>query len=153
MPVAAPEPIILSVGVEGMTCASCVNRIERFLRQTDGVTEASVNLATERATVRLDPFTGDLCEGAGKPSSSIVPPRTRVRGVPADVGDEERQDPAARLDAHVSRIVQAALKDRKCTVAQPSSACLITCRPRVTWKALPRSSFERRALSSGDRAT
>ena len=51
----APEPIILSVGVEGMTCASCVNRIERFLRQTDGVAEASVNLATERATVRLDP--------------------------------------------------------------------------------------------------
>ena len=51
----APEPIILSVGVEGMTCASCVNRIERFLRQTDGVAEANVNLATERATVRLDP--------------------------------------------------------------------------------------------------
>ncbi len=51
----APEPIILSVGVEGMTCASCVNRIERFLRQTDGVSAASVNLATERATITIDP--------------------------------------------------------------------------------------------------
>ncbi len=58
----APEPIILSVGVEGMTCASCVNRIERFLRQTDGVAEASVNLATERATVRLDPAVAGRAE-------------------------------------------------------------------------------------------
>jgi len=38
-----------------MTCASCVNRIERFLNRADGVAEATVNLATERATVRFDP--------------------------------------------------------------------------------------------------
>ncbi len=41
--------------VEGMSCASCVNRIERFLRKTPGVAEASVNLATEVATVRYLP--------------------------------------------------------------------------------------------------
>jgi Cu+-exporting ATPase len=35
-----------------MTCASCSNRIERFLRRTDGVVEANVNLATEVATIR-----------------------------------------------------------------------------------------------------
>ncbi len=51
----APEPIEFSVGVEGMTCASCVNRIERFLRDADGIREANVNLATERATVAVDP--------------------------------------------------------------------------------------------------
>ncbi len=51
----APESIELSVGVEGMTCASCVNRIERFLRNAEGVSSANVNLATERATVSLDP--------------------------------------------------------------------------------------------------
>ncbi len=45
----------VQMDVEGMTCASCVNRIERFLKKTDGVIEASVNLATERATVRFDP--------------------------------------------------------------------------------------------------
>ena len=38
-----------------MTCASCVNRIERFLNRANGVAEANVNLATERATVRFDP--------------------------------------------------------------------------------------------------
>ena len=41
--------------IEGMTCASCVNRIERFLGRADGVEAASVNLATERATVRYLP--------------------------------------------------------------------------------------------------
>jgi Cu+-exporting ATPase len=40
--------------VEGMTCASCVNRIERYLRKSDGVIEATVNLATESASVRYD---------------------------------------------------------------------------------------------------
>src|SRR3990172_13348682 len=48
-------PIELVLPIEGMTCASCVNRIERFLKKTPGVEEASVNLATERATIRLDP--------------------------------------------------------------------------------------------------
>ncbi|MEL6616617.1 MAG: heavy metal-associated domain-containing protein, partial [Bacteroidota bacterium] len=38
--------------VEGMTCASCVARVERVLARADGVEAASVNLATERATVR-----------------------------------------------------------------------------------------------------
>jgi Cu+-exporting ATPase len=42
----------LTLPIEGMTCASCVNRIERFLRRTPGVETASVNLATETATIR-----------------------------------------------------------------------------------------------------
>jgi len=43
-----------------MTCASCVNRIERYLRKTEGVVEANVNLATETASVRFDPSAVDL---------------------------------------------------------------------------------------------
>ncbi|HSK92958.1 MAG TPA: heavy metal translocating P-type ATPase [Candidatus Angelobacter sp.] len=54
-PADGPQPAELSVPVIGMTCASCVNRIERFLGRTDGVADANVNLATERATVRFDP--------------------------------------------------------------------------------------------------
>ncbi|MDB5555956.1 MAG: copper-translocating P-type ATPase [Rhizobium sp.] len=41
--------------IEGMTCASCVRRVEKALAAVPGVLEASVNLATEKATVR---FTG-----------------------------------------------------------------------------------------------
>ena len=39
--------------ITGMTCASCANRIERRLNKLDGVT-ASVNYATEKATVEFD---------------------------------------------------------------------------------------------------
>jgi Cu+-exporting ATPase len=49
------QPIEIILPIEGMTCASCVNRIERFLKKTPGVEEAAVNLATEKATVRIDP--------------------------------------------------------------------------------------------------
>ncbi len=49
-----PQPIEIVLPIEGMTCASCVNRIERFLKKTPGVADAAVNLATEKATVRVD---------------------------------------------------------------------------------------------------
>jgi Cu+-exporting ATPase len=45
----------IQIPVAGMTCASCVNRIERFLKKTPGVEEATVNLATEVATIRYLP--------------------------------------------------------------------------------------------------
>ncbi len=46
-----PGPLeIVSFPVEGMTCASCVGRITRFLEKVDGVEAANVNLATESAT-------------------------------------------------------------------------------------------------------
>ena len=43
----------LSLPIEGMSCASCVGRVERALKQVRGVLDASVNLATERAEIRL----------------------------------------------------------------------------------------------------
>ena len=50
----------VSFPVDGMTCAACVNRITRFLDHVDGVEAASVNLATETATVRFDPGRVDV---------------------------------------------------------------------------------------------
>lgn len=41
----------LEIPIEGMTCASCVSRVERALTRAPGVADASVNLATERAHV------------------------------------------------------------------------------------------------------
>lgn len=47
------ENEILTIGVGGMTCASCVARVERALKKVPGVSDATVNLATEKATVRF----------------------------------------------------------------------------------------------------
>ena len=41
----------ITVGIEGMTCASCSARVEKVLKQLPGVTDAAVNLATETATI------------------------------------------------------------------------------------------------------
>ncbi len=41
----------LSLAIQGMTCASCSARLEKVLKQLPGVTDATVNLATETATV------------------------------------------------------------------------------------------------------
>ena len=57
-----PERIDLAI--EGMTCASCVGRVERALRKVPGVEEANVNLATERASVRGKAFTIDALRRA-----------------------------------------------------------------------------------------
>jgi Cu+-exporting ATPase len=50
-----PTTIDVNFPVTGMTCASCVNRVERTLDKVAGVEHAAVNLATERATVSYDP--------------------------------------------------------------------------------------------------
>src|ERR1700757_3098575 len=40
--------------IDGMTCASCVRRVENALAKVPGVREVAVNLATEQATLRAD---------------------------------------------------------------------------------------------------
>ncbi|MBT9488976.1 MAG: copper-translocating P-type ATPase [Rubrivivax sp.] len=48
------HPNLLSLSIGGMTCASCVTRVEKTLKKQPGVQAASVNLATERAELQLD---------------------------------------------------------------------------------------------------
>jgi Cu+-exporting ATPase len=109
-------PVEVSLPIAGMTCASCVNRIERFLSRTPGVEEAVVNLATEVATIRYLPDVadrGDLVgaiEAAGyelKPSA--VPDAVAgdgARGLAAEVAAEDaeraRQQRALALRAGIS---------------------------------------------------
>ena len=49
------QEIKLELPITGMTCAGCVRNVERALKKTDGVEDASVNLATERASVSFNP--------------------------------------------------------------------------------------------------
>src|SRR5713226_8407300 len=55
-----PDPREVSLPVTGMTCASCVRRVEKALAKVGGVQEASVNLATEKAKVVYDPTIASL---------------------------------------------------------------------------------------------
>jgi P-type Cu+ transporter len=45
----------LDIGIEGMTCASCVSRVEKALAKVPGVSAATVNLATETARIHFAP--------------------------------------------------------------------------------------------------
>jgi len=45
----------VTIPIGGMTCAACASRIEKALGKTPGIVKASVNLATEKATVEYDP--------------------------------------------------------------------------------------------------
>ena len=50
-----PKQSLVTLAIGGMTCASCVGRVERSLGKVTGVDTAQVNLATETATVAFDP--------------------------------------------------------------------------------------------------
>jgi len=96
----------VSLAVEGMTCASCVRRVERALLKVPGVESAAVNLATEKAKVVYDPAEGSgveglraAVEGAGygvggveEPGADVVRPAVgevdlRERDRERDLGD------------------------------------------------------------------
>ncbi|MDX3876907.1 heavy metal translocating P-type ATPase [Achromobacter denitrificans] len=48
------DSVAVSLPIEGMTCASCVGRVEKALKDVPGVNKASVNLATERADITFE---------------------------------------------------------------------------------------------------
>ena len=95
---AAPAAEI-QLPIDGMSCASCVNRIERFLRKTPGVSEASVNLATEVATIRYLPEIAGLDELARaiEAAGYEVRPMTKpIDGASMSLADEADAEAAER---------------------------------------------------------
>jgi Cu+-exporting ATPase len=97
---ASQHPIEIVLPIEGMTCASCVNRIERFLNKTDGVIAADVNLATERATVTVDPAIAGRSEvvAAVEAAGYDVRPETAATSAfEADPDEPERRRQRRRL--------------------------------------------------------
>jgi Cu+-exporting ATPase len=111
---AQPEGCVeTSFDIEGMTCASCVRRVEKALTRVDGVVAASVNLANETATVTYDPSTApvDSLTAAVSRSGYAATPR-RAPEEPAPVGTP---DPVDELDAR--RDVEIAHLKRRWQVA------------------------------------
>jgi Cu+-exporting ATPase len=91
----APTPASVELSVGGMTCSSCAARIEKKLNKLEGVT-ATVNYATEKATVRYDPAAVALAdlvatvEATGYTARLPQPPATsNATGDPGDEADRE----------------------------------------------------------------
>ena len=110
--------------VEGMTCASCVGRVERSLAKVPGVRAASVNLATEKATVVYDPVLTDVAtlRGAVERAGYKVGPMPEAAEValPSRVTlptDTPRPAPAARDPREVERDREIADLKRKSLVS------------------------------------
>ena len=93
-----------SFGISGMVCASCVNTIEKALKELDGVVSANVNLAAEKATVEYDPAAVGMAEfrraveGAGYGVTSEVPEGTITA-----------PDAAASSSSHETKILRRKL--------------------------------------------
>ncbi|HEX7886069.1 MAG TPA: heavy metal translocating P-type ATPase [Phenylobacterium sp.] len=103
------EPLehTLELKIEGMTCASCVGRVERALRAAAGVLQAQVNLATERATVTV-------LEGADTAALVAAVERAGYHAAPileagADLSDREREARAAEIRGLKQAVGLAAL--------------------------------------------
>ncbi len=106
----------LTFPVTGMTCASCVRRIEKALTKVAGVAEANVNLATEKARVVFDPTRADFPRlsaavekagyGAGEPDDGrwtmdddeSGPSSVVVRPSSAEESEQERRQQAEADD-------------------------------------------------------
>jgi Cu+-exporting ATPase len=104
---APTQPIeMISFPIEGMTCASCVNRITRFLRKVDGVEEANVNLATESATIRYDGTRVDVSGlVAAVEAAGYVARVDRIGGsaaADAAAGDAAATDEPSYADRHLA---------------------------------------------------
>jgi P-type Cu+ transporter len=82
----------LELPIEGMTCSSCAGRVEKSLNELEGV-EATVNFATERATVEFDPGQVDPEDLVG-----AVEKVGYTASLPSeDAKEEPAEDPTADL--------------------------------------------------------
>ena len=93
--------------VLGMTCASCVGRVDRALRAVSGVMEASVNLATERATIRGAADAKSLIAaiaGAGYEAKPVA-----VKAADADDGEDRKEEERKLLKRDLTIAVLLAL--------------------------------------------
>ncbi|MFN2520799.1 MAG: heavy metal translocating P-type ATPase [Candidatus Limnocylindria bacterium] len=104
--------------ITGMTCASCVWSVESALRGIPGVEAADVNLASERASVRLDPAR------VAMPSLVRAVERAGYGALAVPEDELERAEADAREAAHRSAYV-AALRTRLIAAAALAAAVMV----------------------------
>jgi Cu+-exporting ATPase len=129
---AVPPPIeIVSFPVEGMTCASCVNRITRYLGKVEGVEEATVNLASETATVRFDPARVDIAALAEAVDAAGYVARTE-RAASADRETDVAEAAEARTERDTAAAAHLAALRRRVIVSAILTVPLLAGLARMT---------------------
>src|SRR5688572_2679510 len=98
------------LAITGMTCASCVANVEAALRGVAGVKSADVNLATERASVQVDPTRVDvpLLVRAVERAGYGALPLSSDQKERAAVEDRERAARREQLESLRGRLIVAA---------------------------------------------
>ncbi|MBN8280928.1 MAG: copper ion binding protein, partial [Gammaproteobacteria bacterium] len=97
-------------GIEGMTCSACSTRVEKALAQVPGVVSANVNLAIERADVKVVPGTARLADLAAAVAKAGYHARIDAPGVSAArAGEEHRVREQAALRRELTMLVISAL--------------------------------------------
>lgn len=95
---ATEEGIQKSFVVEGMTCASCAQTVEKATSKLNGVASSTVNLATEKLTVKFDPNVLSVNEITGAVANAGYSAHEEVDS--SDAVDEDR----AKKEAHIKEM-------------------------------------------------
>jgi len=99
--------------LEGMTCASCAMRIEKGLKKVPGIKDASVNLATEQATVTYDPAQTNLEQMVQKVEAVGYKAFPQVSSPQKPVQGETTSDLSGTTEIPVVSISQADEQSRR----------------------------------------
>src|SRR6266436_4976936 len=99
--------------LEGMTCASCAIRIEKGLKKVPGIKDASVNLATEQATVTYEPAQTNLEQMVQKVEAIGYKVTPRVASLLKPAQGTAASGVSETLDAHVISIAQEDEQSRR----------------------------------------
>ncbi|PRE62244.1 copper-translocating P-type ATPase [Burkholderia multivorans] len=109
----------VELDIDGMTCASCVSRVEKALAKVPGVTHASVNLATERATVEASAdvsaarlaeaieqagYRATPVESAPSPARSTSAEREATHSIDLDIGGMTCASCVSRVEKALEKV-------------------------------------------------
>jgi Cu+-exporting ATPase len=138
---ATPGQADLTLPIEGMSCASCVGRVEKALARVAGVSDVAVNLANEQAKVRFDPKqvkATELTAAVGRAGYDVPMHALRLR-----IGGMTCASCATRIEKVLGRRADVAsatvsLAEEVATIAYPEGATA----PSALIAAIERAGFD-----------
>ncbi|WP_298234482.1 heavy metal translocating P-type ATPase, partial [uncultured Azohydromonas sp.] len=134
---------VCSLPIEGMSCASCVTRVEKALAAVPGVRQASVNLATEAASVQAEgPVPLQALRAAVQRAGYRVSEQTvrlRVEGMTCASCSARVERVLSRQPGVISASVNLATEQAEVVLAarEPDVAALVQVVERAGYKAFP----------------